>query len=66
MKQVNDCKDVCVISLQNEQYTVTFCFTKYNRVQSKHKQTNCKHSIQKSYGIQHFSVGITILNQSII
>ena len=52
MKQVNGCKDVCVMSLQNEQYTVTFCFTKYNGVQSKHKQTNCKHSRQKSYGIQ--------------
>ena len=28
------------------------CFTKYNRMQSKHKQANCKHSRQKSYGLQ--------------
>ena len=26
------------------------CFTKYNRMQSKHKQTNCKHSKRTSYG----------------
>ena len=35
-------------------------------MQSKHKQTNCKHSRRKSYGLQAFSVGITILNQKII
>ena len=28
------------------------CFTKYNRMQSKHKQTNCKHRRRKSYGLQ--------------
>ena len=38
------------------------CFTKYNRMQSKHKQTKCKHSIQ----ITAFSVGITKLTQRII
>ena len=38
------------------------CFTEYNRLQSKHKQTNCKHSRR----ITAFSVGITILNQKII
>ena len=38
-------------------------------MQSKHKQTNfelCGHSIQTSYGLQLFSVGITVLNQRII
>ena len=35
-------------------------------MQSKHKQTNCKHSRRKSYGLQLFSVGITILNLRII
>ena len=35
-------------------------------MKSKHKQTNCKHSRQKSYGFTAFSVGITILNQRII
>ena len=39
------------------------CFTKYNRMQSKHKQTNCKHSRLQ---ITAFSLGITILNQRII
>ena len=38
------------------------CFTKYNRMQSKHKQTKCEHSRR----ITAFSVGITILNQRII
>ena len=44
------------------------CFTKYNHMQSKRKQRNCKHSRRKSYGLQlsHFSVGITKLNQRII
>ena len=28
------------------------CFTKYNRIQSKHKQTNCKHRRQNSYRLQ--------------
>ena len=41
------------------------CFTKYNRMQSKHKQT-CEHSRTKLLQITAFSVGITILNQRII
>ena len=28
------------------------CFTKYNRMQSKHKQTKCEHSRRKSFGLQ--------------
>jgi len=28
------------------------CFTKYNRMQSKHKQTKCEHSRRNSYGLQ--------------
>ena len=28
------------------------CFTKYNRMQSKPKQTNFKHSRRKYYGLQ--------------
>ena len=35
-------------------------------MQSKHKQTICKHSRRNSYRITAFSVGITILNQRII
>ena len=31
------------------------CFTKYNRMQSKHKQTNCKHSRRKSYRLHFLS-----------
>ena len=41
------------------------CFTKYNRLQSKHKQTKCEHSRRNSQSAA-FSVGITILNQRII
>ena len=61
MKTVNGCKDVFIMSPQDEQWrrTSLFClytgiswFTKYNRMQSKHKQTNCKHSRGKSYGLQ--------------
>jgi len=40
-----------------------YCFTKYNRLQSKHKQTKCEHSRRNSYlQITAFLVGITILN----
>ena len=50
-------------------YTVSVlqfsCFTKYNRMQSKHKQTKCEHSRRTPY-ITAFSVGITMLNQRII
>jgi len=45
----------------------SFFTYKYNRMQSKHKQTNCKHSRRNSYlQITAFSVGITILDQRII
>ena len=65
MKTVNDCKEVSIISLQDEQrrltsllflYTVIFFF--YNRMHYavKHKQTNCKHSRR----ITASSVSITI------
>ena len=53
MKRVKDCKDVSIMSPQDVQwrqgqvYSVCIlqfsCFTKYNRMQSKHKQTKCKH-----------------------
>ena len=59
MKTVNSCKDVSIMSPQDEDgqvYSVCIlqlsCFTKYNRMQSKHKQTNCKHSRRKSYELQ--------------
>ena len=39
MKRVKDCKNVSIMSPQDEQY---------NRMQSKHKQTNCEHIRQKS------------------
>ena len=29
-----------------------FCFIKYNRIQSKHKQTTCEHSRRNSYRLQ--------------
>ena len=41
------------------------CFTKFKRMQSKHKQTKCENSRRNSQ-ITAFSVGITILNQRII
>ena len=47
MKRVKDCKDVSIMSPQvnsEEVYSVCIlqfsCFTKYNRMQSKHKQKN--------------------------
>ena len=58
MKRVKDCKDVSIMSPQDEQvYSVFFmlqfsCFTKYNRIQSKHKQTKCEHSRRNSYRLQ--------------
>ena len=39
-------------------------FTKYNHMQSKHKQTKCEHS-RRNFQITAFSLGITILNQRI-
>ena len=41
------------------------CFTEYNRMQSKHKQTKCERSRRNSQ-ITAFSVDFTILNQRII
>jgi len=61
MKRVKDCKDVSIMSPQDEQwdgqvYYVCIlqfsCFTKYNRMQSKHKQKNCEHSRRNSNGLQ--------------
>ena len=72
MKTINGCKDVSIMSPQDEQWRRTSllcilqfsCFTKYNRMRSKHKQTKCEQT--KLLQITTFSVGITILNQSII
>ena len=72
MKRVKDCKDVSIMSPQDEQWRLTSllclftaisCFTKYNRMQSKHKQTNCEHSRWNPYKLQFSPVGITILSQ---
>ena len=64
MKRAIDCKDVSIMSLQDEQWRRS-SFTKYNRVQSKHKQTTCDIA-DETLKITSFSVGITILNQRII
>ena len=42
------------------------CFTKYNRMQSIHKQTKCENSRIKFLQITAFSVCMPILNQRII
>ena len=42
------------------------CFPKYNRIQSKQGESNCKHSRRKSYILQLTQYGITVLNQRII
>ena len=61
MKTVNGCKDVFISlrkmnSEDGQVYSVCilqfFCFTKYNRMQSKHKQTKCEHSRKNSYRLQ--------------
>ena len=54
IKTVNGCKDVSIMYPQDEQwYSVCIlqfsCFPKYNRMQSKHKQTKCEHSRRNSY-----------------
>ena len=72
MKRVKDCKKMCLKRLRKMNsedgqvysvYILQFsCFTKYNRMQSKHKQTKCEQSrLQLSQ-----YVGITKLNQRII
>ena len=38
------------------------CFTKYNRLKPKHKQTNVNIADETLIQITAFSVGITILN----
>ena len=54
---MKNCKDVFIMFPQDESedgqvYSVCIlkfsCFTKYNRMQSKHKQTKCEHSRQNS------------------
>ena len=64
MKGKKDCKDVSIMSPQDEQWIRTSLLCLYTaiflccvllsttRMQSKHKQTNCKHSRRKSYGLQ--------------
>ena len=58
MKRVKDCKDEFIMSPQDvysedghvySVYILQFsCFTQYNRMQSKHKQTKCEHSRRNS------------------
>ena len=50
-----------MISEDGQVYSEFSCFTKYNRMRSKHKQTKCE-----LLQITVFSVGIMILNQRII
>ena len=61
MKSVKDCKDVSIMSRKmnsedGQVYSVCIlqfsCFTKYNRMQSKHKQTKCEPSRRNSYRLQ--------------
>ena len=60
MKRVKDCKYVSIMSPHDEQCRRTSllcilqfsCFTKYNRMQLKHKQTKCEHSRRNSYRLQ--------------
>ena len=69
MKTVNSCKDVSIrmnSAVDGQIYSVCIMYAVACTMQSKHKQTNFKHSRQKSYGLHAFSVGITILNQRII
>ena len=58
MKRVKDCKNVSIMSPQDEQWGRTSllyrilqfsCFTKYTRMQSKHKQTKCENSRRNYY-----------------
>ena len=61
MKTVKDCKyvSICLHKMNSEDgqvYSVCIlqfsCYTKYNRMQSKHKQTKCEHSKRISYRLQ--------------
>ena len=66
MKRVKDCKDVSIMSPQDEQledgqvYSVCMLQISCTTVLSKHKQTKSEQTITA------FSVRITILNQRII
>ena len=46
MKRVKDCKDVSIMYPQDESVCILqfSCFTKYNRMQPKHKQSKCEHA----------------------
>ena len=51
-KRVKDCKDVSIMSPQDEQLFVYCNFLvllRYNRMESKHKKTKCEHSRRNSY-----------------
>ena len=60
MKTVKDCKNVSIMYPKDKQWIQVYsvyllqfsCFTKYNRIQSKHKQTKCEQSRRNSYGLQ--------------
>ena len=58
MKRVTDFKDVSIMSPEENSEVYSVCilqfsrFTKYNRMQSKHKQTKCEHSRRNSYRLQ--------------
>ena len=58
MLLLKDCKELSIMSPQEDGQVYSVCrlqfscFTKYNRMQSEHKQTNCEHSRRKSYGLQ--------------
>ena len=62
MKTVTGCKNVSIMSLQDDQwrrtsllclYTVIFLYNRICTMQSKHKQTNCKHF--SFLGTYHFT-----------
>ena len=53
MKTINGCKDVSIMSPQDEQrflYCNFLVLLRYNRMQSKHKQTKCEHRRRNTYG----------------
>ena len=54
MKTVNDCKDVSIISPQDEQWrrTIVYSVCILYACSQNIKKTNCKQSRQKSYGLQ--------------
>ena len=58
MKRVKDCKDVFILMNSEGGQVYSFfilqfsCFTKYNRMQSKHIQTKWEHSRRNSNRLQ--------------